>query len=589
MELKLSTRRLKRTNNKLDHSLTPCYRPLTNYCDGHSRTPILLASKNEKRIIKFVFGCDLFSGRKDAHAMTNHKRLAFSITNIALFLALTVFASNHAAAQIWMVLAGDPKGDAADATLADAAQLAFRYDKDQDLLWFRVTLYGAPNEQTFGVNLVVDTGGEDAAKMNWWGANKNFKFDKLVTAWVTRRSDGYHGTIGVGDAAGIKAKQFNNLLQNNLQIRVEGDSIIIGIKRTDITDKLKMNLIAAVGSNARWNDDMPSVGSAILDLAAERPKRGLREIDLGRNNLEFPANYKTLPHEQLPVVRRLGRGKQGIILIPGMYSGTRSFDGFIAQNQSRYQLYVLTPPGINGTLPRPMPAKGPRLGELIWTRLLERDILNLIRRERMRKPVIVAERQPGSLAAIELGLQHPEEIGGVILTGTNLLAFTPSPKDPTRRTPATLAERVEGIEEGLAAKWFKYVTPETWLSNDYRPEWFSSDASRGQKAWEESEAAPLEVKIRYICEFWASNLTEDFNKLQVPVLVVVPGFDEKFLADSTNNFLKASFLDAWDTAPPKPTLEIVKIPGARLLALENESKSADDALARFMARVVGTK
>ena len=30
-------------------------------------------------------------------------------------------------------------------------------------------------------------------------------------------------------------------------------------------------------------------------------------------------------------------------------------------------------------------------------------------------------------------------------------------------------------------------------------------------------------------------------------------------------------------------------PSARLLALENESKSADDALARFMARVVGAK
>ena len=521
--------------------------------------------------------------------MTKYKKLGFLISNTMFFFALAVIASNCAAAQIWTQLAGDLKGDAADAALPDAAQLSYRYDKDQDLLWFRVTVYDSPNEQAFGVNIAVDTGGDDASKMNWWGANKSFRFDKLVTAWVTRRSDGYDGTIGTGDAAGVRAKQFNNLHQNNLRIRVEGDSIIIGIKRTDITDKLKMNLIAAVGSNEHWNDDMPNVGSATLDLTAERPRRGLREIDLSRNNLEFPANYHTLPNEQSPVVRKLGRGKQAIILIPGMYSGSDSFAGFISQNQSRYQLYVLTPPGINGTPPRPMPAKGSKLGELIWTHLLERDILNLIRREKMTKPVIVAERHPGSLAAVELAIQHPEEVGGIILPASNLLPFSPSPKDPTRRTPATLAERVMGIEEGLAGKWFKYVTPETWLSNDYRPEWFSSDASRGQKAWEEIEAAPLEVKIRYICEFWASNFTEDFNKLQVPVLVLLPGFDEKFLADPANNLPKTSFSDTWTAVAVKPGVEVVKIPGARLLPLENESKPADDAIAKFMERVNGAK
>ena len=96
--------------------------------------------------------------------MTKHKRLAFSISNITLLFALTVFASGSAAAQIWTQLAGDLKGDAADAALPDAAQLSYRYDKDQDLLWFRVTVYDSPNEQAFGVNIVVDTGGDDAPK-----------------------------------------------------------------------------------------------------------------------------------------------------------------------------------------------------------------------------------------------------------------------------------------------------------------------------------------------------------------------------------------------------------------------------------------
>ena len=142
----------------------------------------------------------------------------------------------------------------------------------------------------------------------------------FVTAWVTRDGNGYQGTIGVGDAAGVKAKQFNNLLQNNLQLRVEGDSIIIGVKRTDVTDKLKMNVLAAVGSNEQWNDDVPNAGSVAIDLSAERPKQGLREIDVSHNNLELPADYKTLADNKPPLITKKGQGRQALILVPGMYS-----------------------------------------------------------------------------------------------------------------------------------------------------------------------------------------------------------------------------------------------------------------------------
>src|SRR5215510_2616806 len=224
--------------------------------------------------------------------------------NIALALAICISSYGSVTAQVWTVLGAKAKGTALDPSLAEAAQLSYRYDKEQDLLTFRVTLYGTPNEQAFGVNLVFDTGGDEASKMNWWGANKTFKFDRLITAWVTRGANGFEGTIGVGDAAGARLKQFNNLMQNNLQIRIEGDSIVIAIKRTDLTDKRKVNLIAAVGSNQHWNDDLPTTGFITLDLAAERPTRGLREIDLGRNNLVFAANYTTLSDGQTPSITK---------------------------------------------------------------------------------------------------------------------------------------------------------------------------------------------------------------------------------------------------------------------------------------------
>jgi pimeloyl-ACP methyl ester carboxylesterase len=516
--------------------------------------------------------------------MTNKQRRLTVVLQFALFVTLLAISPAIATAQVWTVLTFDGQGDGRDPSSADAAQLAFRYEKQQDLLWFRIALYGQPNKEAFGVNLAIDTGGDDSTKMNWWGANKTFRFDRLVTAWVRRGDNGYQGMIGVSDAAGVNAKQMNNLRQNNLQIRVENDSIVIGVKRSDITDKFKLNLVASVGLNEQWNDDLPNAGSAAIDLA--KPTPGVREIDTSRNNLAFPALYKTLPDNQWPSITRTGQGKQTLILVPGMYSGNNSFDSFIARNQSQYRLIVITPPGINGTAARAMPASGTSFGEMTWTRRLERDIFDLIRREKLIKPVIVAERQPAAQAAIELASEHPAEIGGVVLVGTNLVQFFASPKDPGRRTAIAYSDRAAFVDQTWVAKWFKYVTPETWKNGDLPQQLLSVDPARARAAWDELEGAQLEIKIRYLCEFWASDVTRSFEKLQVPVLALVPGFDEKFLADPANGFAKPSFLDSWETLVPKhPLLEIVKIPNARMLVLEDQPQAADDAVATLVNKV----
>ena len=57
---------------------------------------------------------------------------------------------------------------------------------------------------------------------------------------------------------------------------------------------MTFNVAAAVGSNQQWNDDFPSTRPATVDLSAPRPLRGLREIDISRNNLRFAAGEKTL-------------------------------------------------------------------------------------------------------------------------------------------------------------------------------------------------------------------------------------------------------------------------------------------------------
>lgn len=518
------------------------------------------------------------------------QRLLFSISKALLLLTciFILILPVGATAEIWTVLAVDVKGDGRAPSLADAAQLSYRYDKQQDLLWFRVTVYGKPNEEAFGVNLAIDTGAGDDAKMNWWGTNKDFRFDKLITAWVTRRNGVYQGTVGVADAAGARAKNFNNLLQNNLQIRVEGDSVLIGIKRTDLTDKTKMNLIAAVGSKEEWYDDTPNTRSATLDLSAPRPVRGLREIDVNRNNFRFPTDYKLLADDRSPLIIKKGRGRDTLILIPGVYSGKEVFDGFMARNQSRYRFYVVTPPGLNGTPPRPLPPETTSYGELTWTRRLKRDILDLVSREKLNRPTIVAHGFPGSLVAEELAFQHPEAVGGVIDVAAMPPQFSPSPRDPSRRTPATPEERVETVDEAWAAKWFRFVTPETWESNNYPADMFANDLNRAEQARLQVEGAPLPVKIRYLAEFMASDHTHELANITVPLLALRPGFNEKLLADPAHSWYKGSFQDSWDAFSKNLRIRLTTIPDARALILDDQPRLADDTIAAFIEHVKQT-
>ena len=113
----------------------------------------------------------------------NKTRKVKSHWKILLVFSIVIASYTTAAAQVWTVVGAKPKGTARDSSLAEAAQLSYRYDKQTDLLTFRVTLYGPPNEQAFGVNLAFDTGLDDANKVNWWGRNNTFKFDKLITAF----------------------------------------------------------------------------------------------------------------------------------------------------------------------------------------------------------------------------------------------------------------------------------------------------------------------------------------------------------------------------------------------------------------------
>ena len=401
-------------------------------------------------------------------------RMTFGVVLLSSAL-LTAAPGPGPGSRVWNVVAVDPKGDARDSSLADAAQLSYRYDEPAGMLWFRVSVFGGLNADAFGVTIAVDTGATQSQKANWWGANKEFAFDRLITASVTRTGGRYAGTLGISDAAGAMRKEFANLRRDNVEVRVESDAILIGVRRDELTDRMAMKAIAAVGSNDALNDDIPNARSAEIDLGAPRPARGLREIDVSRNNLTFPAGYQVLRETATARVARSGHGRTAMILIPGVYSSKDVFAGFVSRNGSRYTFHVITPPGLAGTQPREMPPATTSYGAFTWTRRLARDIRELIERRHLEKPIVVAHGFPGSLAAEELALSHPSLIGGVVEIAS--MAVQPYPTSSGRE--ATPEERVAIVDHSWAQQWFKYVTPETWESNNYPAEMFTNERGEG--------------------------------------------------------------------------------------------------------------
>ncbi len=169
----------------------------------------------------------------------------------------------------WKQLATDPANDGRNPNWAEAKALSYYYDTSTDTIWFKFDLERLPNPNAFGINLVVDTDQNQQTGANWWGNNKTFKYDRLVTVWVIKTGPNrYRGSVGIGDTHGIQLGSYTNLFHHNLAFGadVERKIFLLGFKSADLDNDGHFNLIGEVGSNVGWNDDMPDSSFVTLGL-----------------------------------------------------------------------------------------------------------------------------------------------------------------------------------------------------------------------------------------------------------------------------------------------------------------------------------
>ena len=301
-----------------------------------------------------------------------------------------------------------------------------------------------------------------------------------------------------------------------------------------------------------------------------------------------PISSATTPPGQLGHVEKSGRGPIPMILIPDLFADWTLYQGFMQRNQDRYTMYAVTLPGEGGTPPPARPASTDLMTTPWWDNA-EQAIVKLIEKNKLNKVVVVGTQASVYLAA-RLALDHPDKIRGAVLLN-GLVA----PVMRINDRPYTKEERLRSKARGI---------PTTVMLSEFAPLALASRACAEQvlknlssgrrtvmsfttRQAERAEALFINGLMtsdprtyRYTFELQNTDLTEDLQKLTVPMLAIPTVFDKDSSLPVSNG------LNQWGEIKalyPSIPLTFAPFEGTRLYVSEDAPQELDQAIAAFLA------
>lgn len=202
---------------------------------------------------------ELYSNRPDAQLRVQE--------GPTLTVAFRTSPASELPAGPWKELAKDPSQDGGKKGLPDATAVSVCGGQSRDLVWFRIALAGPLPERWLGANLALDVDGDPNNGMAWWGTNKAFHFDRLVTVWGNETGSGYEGMIGIAEADEVAAGSLGGSRGERVLLVLDRakPALVIGIPRRALgAGTAPVRLVAAVGSSFAHNDDVPDTGAALV-------------------------------------------------------------------------------------------------------------------------------------------------------------------------------------------------------------------------------------------------------------------------------------------------------------------------------------
>lgn len=298
------------------------------------------------------------------------------------------------------------------------------------------------------------------------------------------------------------------------------------------------------------------------------------------NNLVHTTGYKTGVWGKLGDVKTFGTGTQDMILVPGWGFDHSVFADFIGRHEKEYRIWAVTIPGFGTTPAPPMPDQNENYRDLYWTQGVVKGLSDLIRTQQLKQPVIVSLFSISNLIAFRLALDHPELVGKLIIV-SGIAKFT---ANYPSYEPRSLESRCLFIEKGLAAQWFKSVAAETWNNGNFSPATFSRDSLRAKKHWSMMSSVPIPVMVRYLCEFYCTDVGLEYGKLTVPTLILIPSFSASYFAKPENAFMPSFFHFSWLGAlPGSSQIQMTTVTDTHAFIMDDQPEKFDAIVREFVS------
>jgi hypothetical protein len=123
---------------------------------------------------------------------------------------------------------------------------------------------------------------------------------------------------------------------------------------------------------------------------------------------------------------------------------------------------------------------------------------------------------------------------------------------------------------------------EGWNDGNFPPETFSKDSIIANKYWKQMSNVPIPTMVRYLLEYYCTDLSLEYDKLSVPTLVVMPSFTREALVKPENYFLTNFFHHSWWGAnPSNPNFHLMTIMDTHALILDDQANKLIDVVNLF--------
>lgn len=300
-------------------------------------------------------------------------------------------------------------------------------------------------------------------------------------------------------------------------------------------------------------------------------------------NLVHTDKYKTSEYGSIVSYTKAGKGKVDLILIPGLGFDASVFSDFVSRNKKNFTMYSLTLPGYGSTFAPPMPdSANASYGLQYWNNGAIEGIRKMIEKERLRKPIVVGHFVQGAQMALRLAAELPDIVAGVIIVGAPAKFISMNNREVVEYP---LPSAIKFIDSYTAPKWFGPMSKARFDQGNYLPEVYSLDVDTGNALWKMSASVPMPVYVRYLCEFFASDITLIADKIHCPVLIVRAMFTSEILGTDVNTYIKPQFIDAWERmAKANPKIVLKDVLNSATFVWKDQPSVFDEIMLNFRSQ-----